>query len=110
MDNQASIAPVGLGRAVNRSYLERVAAKSGGRSYFLNEPQGLEQILLKDVMDYSGSTAVEKPLKAIVEQKAEILEGVGMEGAPPLKGYARFTAKPAADTILGIDEAKKDPL
>jgi Ca-activated chloride channel homolog len=62
------------------------------------------------VLDYSGSTAVEKPLKAIVEQKAEILDDVGIETAPPLKGYARFTAKPSAETILGIDDEKKDPL
>jgi len=35
---------VGLGQDVNRTYLERVADVSGGKSYFLNEPQGLEQI------------------------------------------------------------------
>jgi Ca-activated chloride channel family protein len=110
LQHQVTISTVGLGQDVNRSYLEKVAATSGGRSYFLNEPQGLEQILLKDVLDYSGSTTVEKPLKAIVEQKAEILDGVGIESAPPLKGYARFTAKPSAETILGVDEEKKDPL
>src|SRR5947209_7703736 len=102
--HQITISTVGLGQDVNRSYLEKVATTSGGKSYFLNEPQGLEQILLKDVLDYSGSTSVEKPLKAIVEQKAEILDGVGVETAPPPKGYARFTAKPSAETILGIDE------
>ncbi len=110
LEHQVTISTVGLGQDVNRSYLEKVAATSGGRSYFLNEPQGLEQILLKDVMDYTGSTAVEKPLKAIVERNAEILDGVGIESAPSLKGYARFKAKPAAETILGIDQPKKDPL
>jgi Ca-activated chloride channel homolog len=108
--HQVTISTVGLGQDVNRSYLEKVAATAGGRSYFLNEPQGLEQILLKDVEDYSGSTAVEKPLTPIVVHKAEILDGVGIESAPPLKGYARFTAKPDAETILGIDPDKKDPL
>ncbi|MFL6353548.1 MAG: VWA domain-containing protein [Bryobacteraceae bacterium] len=110
LGHQVTISTVGLGQDVNRSYLEKVAATSGGRSYFLNEPQGLEQILLKDVLDYSGSTAVEKPLKAIVERKTEILDGVGIENAPPLKGYVRFIAKPAAEAILGIDDQKKDPL
>jgi Ca-activated chloride channel family protein len=110
LGHQVTISTVGLGQDVNRAYLEKVAATSGGRSYFLNDPQGLEQILLKDVLDYSGSTAVEKPLKAIVERKAEILDGVGIENAPPLKGYARFIAKPAAETILRIDDEKRDPL
>lgn len=108
--HQVTISTVGLGQDVNRTYLEKIAANAGGRSYFLNEPGGLEQILLKDVQDYSGSTVVELPLTPIVAHDAEILDGVGMNTAPPLKGYARFIAKPAADTVLDIDAAKKDPL
>jgi Ca-activated chloride channel family protein len=109
-ENQVTISTVGLGQDVNRAYLEKVAATSNGRSYFLNEPQGLEQILLKDVKDYTGGTAVERVLAPIVERKAEVLDGVGMEQAPPLKGYARYAAKEGADTILAIDAAKRDPL
>ncbi len=109
-ENQVTISTVGLGQDVNRAYLEKVAATSNGRSYFLNEPQGLEQILLKDVKDYTGGTAVEATLSPIVERKAEVLDGVGMEQAPALKGYARYAAKDSAETILGIDPAKKDPL
>jgi Ca-activated chloride channel family protein len=105
-----TISTVGLGQDVNRSYLERVAEFSGGKSYFLNEPQGLEQILLKDVMEYTGSTAVEKSLTPLVREKAEVLDGTGIESAPPLKGYTRFTAKPTAETVLSIDAQKNDPL
>ena len=108
--HQVTISTVGLGQDVNRAYLERVAVVSGGRSYFLNEPQGLEQILLKDVKDYSGSTTIEKPLTPIVVHTAEILDGVGMESAPALKGYARFAAKPTSDVILNVDPERKDPL
>ena len=108
--HQITISTVGLGQDVNRSYLEKVAAEAGGKSYFLNEPQGLEQILLKDVQEYSGSTAVEKPLNPIVNHDAEILQDIGMDTAPPLKGYARYVAKPDTDTILSIDNDKKDPL
>jgi len=109
-DNQVTISTVGLGQDVNRAYLEKVAATSNGRSYFLNEPQGLEQILLKDVKDYTGGTAVERVLSPIVERKAEVLEGVGMESAPALKGYARYAAKDGAETILAIDAVKRAPL
>jgi Ca-activated chloride channel homolog len=103
-----TISTVGLGQDVNRGYLEKVANLAGGKAYFLNEPMGLEQILLKDVMEHTGSTAVEKSLKPVVTKKVEILEGVGIETAPPLKGYVKFIAKPTADTILTIDQ--KDPL
>ena len=109
-DHQVTISTVGLGQDVNRTYLEKVADVSGGKSYFLNEPQGLEQILLKDVQDYSGSTAVEKSLTPIIDAKAEVLEGVNLETAPALRGYTRFISKPDAETILSIDPQKKDPL
>lgn len=110
LQHQITISTVGLGQDVNRSYLEKVAVTAGGKSYFLNEPQGLEQILLKDVQDYSGSTAVEKSLNPIVDHNAEVLRDVDMENAPPLKGYARYVAKPEAETVLSIDAERKDPL
>lgn len=103
-----TISTVGLGQDVNRAYLEKVASMANGKSYFLNEPAGLEQILLKDVMEHTGSTAVEKPLRPEIEKNAEILDGVGIDSAPALKGYVRYVSKPSADTILRIDP--KDPL
>ena len=103
-----TISTVGLGQDVNRAYLEKVASVAGGKSYFLNEPAGLEQIVLKDVMEHTGSTAVEKTLNAVVAKNAEILDGVGIDTAPPLKGYVRFISKPGADTILKVDDT--DPL
>ncbi len=39
---------------------------------------------------------------------AEILEGVGMETAPPLRGYVRFLARPTADLI--VRASPEDPL
>lgn len=108
--HQVTISTVGLGLDVNRPYLEKVAAISGGHSYFLSQPQGLQQIVLKDVKNFTGTSAVEKPLKPIVDRAAQILDGVGMNSAPALKGYTRFTAKPDAETILSINPERKDPL
>src|SRR5580704_12215244 len=105
---KVTISTVGLGQDVNRNYLERVAASAGGKSYFLTEPQGLEQLLLRDVLEHTGTTTVERPLAAEVLKHAEILNDVGMETAPMLKGYVRFTAKPTAETILQLD--RHDPL
>jgi Ca-activated chloride channel family protein len=104
---RVTISTVGLGQDVNRAYLEKIATLAGGKSYFLNEPAGLEQILLRDVMEHTGSTAVEKPLKPELKKQTEILDGVAIETAPALKGYVKFIAKPTAETILGID---RDPL
>jgi hypothetical protein len=43
-----------------------------------------------------------------VVKQAEILDGVGIETAPPLHGYVRYTANPTSDTILAADH--DDPL
>ncbi|MGD1092966.1 MAG: VWA domain-containing protein [Bryobacteraceae bacterium] len=107
LSRHVTISTVGLGQDVNRAYLDKIANTAAGKSYFLNEPAGLEQIVLRDVMEHTGTTAVEKPLVPQVVKQAEILDGVGMETAPALKGYVKFIAKPTAETVLSID---KDPL
>jgi hypothetical protein len=106
--SHVTISTVGLGQDVNRAFLEKVAESALGKSYFLNEPAGLEQILLRDVEEHTGSTAVEKPITPKVLKQAQVLEGVGMESAPPLKGYVRFQARPTADDVVEAD--KDDPL
>jgi Ca-activated chloride channel homolog len=106
--HHVTISTVGLGQDVNRAFLEKVAQFSEGKSYFLNDPSGLEQIVLRDVMEHTGSTAIEKPVQVEVVNRAEILDGVGMEHAPTLKGYVRFTTRPTADLILRAD--RDDPL
>ena len=103
-----TISTVGLGQDVNRAFLEKVAALARGKSYFLTDPSGLEQILLRDVQEHTGSTAVEKSIHPVVLKQAEILDGVGMDHAPALHGYVRFISRPTADTILEAD--RKDPL
>jgi len=106
--NRVTISTVGLGQDVNRAFLEKVAESAQGKSYFLNDPSGLEQILLRDVEEHTGVTAVEKSVTPRVLKQAEILDGVGMESAPPLRGYVRFQARPTSDTILEAD--RDDPL
>jgi Ca-activated chloride channel family protein len=106
--NHVTISTVGLGQDVNRAFLEKVAQYSQGKAYFLNDPSGLEQIVLRDVMEHTGSTAVEKDVHAEIVNRAEILDGVGIEQAPPLHGYVRFRTRPTADLILRADP--EDPL
>ena len=106
--HHVTISTVGLGQDVNRAYLEKVASLAKGKSYFLTDPAGLEQILLRDVMEHTGSTVVEKAFRPLVVRQAEILEGVDMGQAPELKGYVRYQSNPTAENILSVDG--KDPL
>ncbi|MEJ5368935.1 MAG: VWA domain-containing protein [Bryobacteraceae bacterium] len=100
--NHITISTVGLGQDVNRGFLERIAVAALGKAYFLTDPSGLEQILIKDVMEHTGSTTVERPFRPRILRQAEILSGLPQEAIPELRGYVRFTAKPAAETLLAI--------
>ncbi len=106
--NQVTISTIGLGQDVNRVFLEKVASQALGKSYFVLDYSSLEQLLLRDVMEHTGSSAIEKPAKVTTLRDAEILEDVGMSNAPPLLGYLKFLSKPQAETILQIDG--RDPL
>lgn len=110
-NQRITISTVGLGQDVNRTYLEKVATAAKGKSYFLTDPSGLEQILIKDVMEHTGSTTVEKQLQLKTLRQAEIFENLGLAEAPALKGYVRFEAKPTAEMLLsvpGIEAGGKD--
>jgi uncharacterized membrane protein/uncharacterized protein YegL len=106
--NHVTISTVGLGQDVNRAFLEKVATNAEGKAYFLNDPAGLEQLLLRDVEEHTGVTAVEKTITPKVIKQASILEGVGIETVPNLKGYVRYQSRPTSDTILSAD--REDPL
>lgn len=106
--HRITISTVGLGQDVNRTYLEKVALTAKGKAYFLTDPSGLEQVLLRDVLEHTGSTVVEKAFRPIVLAKSEMLDGVDIGQAPELKGYVRYVSKPTAETILSVD--RKDPL
>lgn len=106
-NNHVTISTVGLGQDVNRTYLEKIAVTAKGKSYMLNDPAGLEQILLKDVQEHTGTTAVEKPIKAEIKQTSDLLDKVDVQHAPTLSGYIRFETRPTADEILSVDT---DPL
>ena len=108
-DRKITISTVGLGQDVNRTYLEKLASSAKGKSYFLVDPSGLEQILLKDVQEHTGGTTVERDLKpSIISKESPLLDGVDMANAPALKGYVRFEPKTTAEVVLKLDE--KDPL
>ncbi len=101
--NKVTISTVGLGRDVNRNYLQKVAENAKGSSYFVDDPAMLQQILLKDVMEHTGSTAIEGSIRAQLARQSELTDGVDIAAAPPLNGFVKFDAKPSADILLTVD-------
>ncbi len=107
-DHRITISTIGLGQDVNRTFLEKIASNAGGKSYFLNEPSGLEQILLHDVKEHTGTVAIEKAIAVDVKHPSDLLDKMDLSKIPNLQGYVRFDAKASADEVLQADG--KDPL
>jgi uncharacterized protein YegL len=108
LDHKITISTIGLGQDVNKPFLEKIASTAGGKSYFLSDPSGLEQILLHDVKEHTGNVAVEKPIQVTVKHPSDLLDKIDTSNIPNLQGYVRFDAKPTADEVLEVDG--KDPL
>jgi len=107
-EHKITISAIGLGQDVNRPFLEKLATIAGGKSYFLNDPTGLEQILLHDVKEHTGTVAIEKSIAVDIKHPSDLLDKVDVTKVPNLEGYVRFEQKPSADEILQVDG--KDPL
>ena len=105
---KVTISTIGLGQDVNRAYLERVARTAEGEPHFLLDISALTQLVLRDVMEHTGSSMMEKDIRPEVVKQVEILDEVALEDAGPLLGWVKFVAKPEAETILRADE--EDPL
>ena len=106
--NEVSISTIGLGQDVNRSYLERVARSAEGKSYFLLDISALEQIVLKDVMEHTGTSVTEREFLPTASGEYEILEEIDLDQPGPLLGWVKFEAKPEAETLLRAGD--DDPL
>ena len=108
LDHKITISTIGLGQDVNKPFLEKIATTAGGKSYFLSDPSGLEQILLHDVKEHTGNVAIEKPIQVTVKHPSDLLDKIDTAKIPDLAGYVRFDPKPTADEVLEVDG--KDPL
>jgi Ca-activated chloride channel family protein len=110
---KVTISTIGLGQDVNRTYLERIARTAEGKPHFLLDISELTQLVLKDVMEHTGSSVMERDIFPRVARPVEILNGVSLGDAGPLRGWVKFVVKPEAETILEIDTDdvdQKDPL
>lgn len=108
---KVTISTIGLGQDVNRGYLERVARTAEGKPHFLLDISGLTQLVLKDVMEHTGSSVMERDVLPRIAHQVEVLNGVFLGEAGPLRGWVKFISKPEAETILEIDDIDQaDPL
>jgi Ca-activated chloride channel homolog len=105
--SRITVSAVGVGDA-DRHLLQIIAERGEGKLYMTENAAELPKIFMKETMEIQKSSLVEEPVHAHVARRVEMIEGTGVEHAPPLRGYVATKAKEHSEVILVTD--KGDPL
>lgn len=100
VQNKITVSTVGVGAGADQTLLTAIAEHGGGRFYFTQDASSVPKIFTKETTQVARSALIEERVVPRVSKFVELLDGVGIEGAPPLRGYVSTKAKPLAEVIL----------
>jgi uncharacterized membrane protein len=101
--NHITVTGVGIGSGADRTMLTMIAERGGGRFYFTQDPQSIPKIFVKETSQIARSALVEDLIAVHVAKRVQMLDGIGVEHAPPLRGYVSTKPKPLSEVILVSD-------
>jgi uncharacterized membrane protein len=105
-EHKITISAVGLGAEADKTLHTKIAERGGGRFYSTQSAQNIPKIFTKETTEVARNALVEEQVGVHVQKRAELLDGVGIESAPPLRGYVSTKPKPLSDVILVSDLAE----
>jgi len=105
--NRITVSAVGVGGA-DRALLAKIAEHGEGKLYMTENAAELPRIFTRETQEVQKSSLVEATVRALVAKRAEVIEGTGVENAPPLHGYVTTKAKDLSELVLVTDRG--DPL
>ena len=95
-----TVSTVGVGSGADQTLLTAIAENGGGRFYFTQDESSIPKIFTKETTQVARSALVEDRVRPVVAKYVELLDGVGMESAPALRGYVSTKSKPMSEVIL----------
>jgi Mg-chelatase subunit ChlD len=102
-EHTITISAVAVGAEADKTLLTMIAERGGGRFYYTQSAQNIPKIFTKETTEVARNALVEEQVGLHVGKRAELLDGVGIESAPPLRGYVSTKPKPLSDVILVSD-------
>ncbi len=100
-----TVSTVGVGAEVDRSLIESVADRGGGRFYFTDRPETLPRIFVRETKQIAGKSVVETSVRAVRAPglgRIDMLRGVDLRRAPALHGFLPTRPKKGAEEILRL--------
>lgn len=101
--HKITITGVGVGAEADKTLLTMIAERGGGRFYHTNDAHNIPQLFTSEAKQVARSALVEDAVGVRVAKHSELLDGVGIESAPPLRGYVVTKPKPTSEVILVSD-------
>ena len=95
-----TITTVAVGNGADRTLLNEVSERGGGRSYFTNDPFNIPKIFTKETTTVARNALVERPFRPVVRKQAQVFRGLRLDRAPYLLGYVSTRAKRGAEVLL----------
>jgi uncharacterized membrane protein len=102
-EHRITVSAVGVGAGADKTLLTMIAERGGGRFYFTQDAQNIPKIFTKETTQVARSALVEEAIAVHVVKHVELLDGVGMQSAPTLRGYVSTKPKPLSEVILASD-------
>jgi Ca-activated chloride channel family protein len=101
-----TISAIGIGNDVNRELLEELARETRGKSYFVDEPEKIPQIISGETRDLEVTVIEERSVRAVRVRPVEFTDGIDFTHAPLLLGFVKAKARKGSETILRVDSGE----
>ncbi len=102
VSSKITISCVGV-QGADMSMLREIQEAGEGRLYSVEDLNALPKIFMKETQEAQKSQLVEDLVHVRVAKRVEAIEGINIEGAPPLHGYVTTKPKPTGEVILISD-------
>jgi len=90
-------------QGADRNMLSMIADAGEGRLYMVEDLGSLPKIFMKETQEAQKSQLVEDLVHVRVAKRVEAIEGINIDGSPPLHGYVTTKPKPTGEVILISD-------
>ena len=98
--NRVTISTIGVGDDVDSKFLQEISDSTHGKSYFIEDPHKITEIVNDETKNLENTEIVEKPVHAISVRPMELTDGIDFAHSPDLLGFVKTKARTGAETIL----------
>lgn len=104
--SRITVSTVGVGDGADRTLLGEIAEWGGGRFYFTQDASNVPRIFTKETTEVARSALVEEAVGAVAVKRADVIGGIDLAAAPPLRGYVATKPKPLGEVIVASQQGE----